>query len=185
MEGYSSVSTYYDKALSPHSGKFISKLPRLTIEGFDFPVRSLEPITQMELNTDSILSFVNQLSDLVDNRKESLPEGVWDSLRQTLDRLMIEFENGRLYEFLLEKHGPDALNISAWRHFARSTVWDVGLRVYRDIPADLLLQHGATIRRTIIWTDELEAIVRSISRRTDNLGMLSEEMIQELVLRKA
>jgi hypothetical protein len=108
--------------------------------GDGFIVRSITPhyLEKHDLLGKGSLHFVNALSTLVEEQKDDLPEEEWAALERTLKRLMIDYENGDLYYYLVHTHGADALNYSAWVRFSSDCVWSVCVRTFTDMPTAIL-----------------------------------------------
>lgn len=132
------------------------------------------------------LTFVNDLCALVDEKKEELPPEEWDSLEFTLHRLMLMYEDGDLYEHLLHTYGANAIGYNAWLHFSIDPRWDICLKAFIDMPAEVLEEYAS--RNWVPYRHEVdnEAIMEAISKRTDVYGAdsLPREMVEGILFHK-
>jgi hypothetical protein len=140
--------------------------------GHGFIAKSVDRahLVKYDLLGNGPLAFVNKLCALVDEKKDELPPDEWDSLQFTLKALMVRYEDGELYEHLLHTFGPDNLNYNAWVHFSIDPVWDVCLKVFTEMPTEVLEEYGS--RNWVPYQHDVdnEAIMESISKRTDIYG---------------
>lgn len=132
------------------------------------------------------LAFVNELSTLVDENKGKLPEAEWDSLEFTLHALMLRYEDGELYEHLLHTYGANAIGYNAWLHFSIDPRWDVCLKAFIDMPAEVLEEYAS--RNWVPYRHDVdnEAIMEAISKRADIYGAdsLPREMVEGILFNK-
>ena len=130
------------------------------------------------------LHFVNAVSDLVEDKKEELPEEEYKVLAATLKRLMIDYEDGELYRHLLHTHGADAINYNAWVHFSDDCVWSVCVKTFTDMPTEILEEYGArhwADRDKTIGAEGSKHIMEALSRRSDMYGSLPGQMVKGII----
>lgn len=142
-------------------------------EGFKTKTRNKEFLEKHNLLGKDVLSFVNELCFLVDEKKADLPLEEWESLEFSLRALMVTYDGGELYYYLLHAHGAEALNYNAWAHFASDTDWRICVRTFTDMPTDILEEYAAKdwAERTRTTGEEgKKNIIKAISKRTDIYG---------------
>jgi len=142
-------------------------------EGFIARTSDKEVLEKHELLGNGVLAFVNDLSFLVDEKKDELPEEEWGTLELTLKRLMIDYQDGELYYYLVHTHGADAINLSAWGHFSLDTVWRVCVRTFTDMPTNVIEAYGGRYwneRKGTLGSEGYKAVMKAVSKRTDIYG---------------
>ena len=113
--------------------------PHITLEdGFVVRTAKQSVLEKYDLLGKGSLHFVNSLSILVDEKKDSLPEEDWEALKLILKRFMIDYEGGELYYYLVHTYGAEAINYNAWVHFIADSVWGVCVRTFTDMPTAIL-----------------------------------------------
>lgn len=148
--------------------------PRITLEdGFVVRTANQSVLEKYDLLGQGSLHFVNALSILVDDKKDSLPEEDWEALKLILKRFMIDYEGGELYYYLVHTFGAEALNYRAWMHFVSDSVWGVCVRTFTDMPTAILEEFGAhdwAERCGTIGEVGSRHIMKALSKRTDIYG---------------
>lgn len=142
-------------------------------DGFIAKTTNKEVIEKHDLLGKGSLHFVNTLSELVDEKKDSLPEEEWTVLERTLNRLMIDYENGELYYYLVHSFGSDAISYNAWAHFSLDTVWSVCVRTFTDMPTEVIEEYGVrhwARRNTTVGKEGSAHLMQAINERTDIYG---------------
>lgn len=145
-------------------------------EGFVTKTRNKEVLEKYNLLGKDVLSFVNELCFIVDEKKDEMPLEEWESLEFTLRVLMVTYDGGELYYYLLHAHGAEALNYNAWAHFAGDTDWRICVRTFADMPTEILEEYAAKdwAERTRTTGEEgKKHILNAISQRTDIYGVHS------------
>ena len=112
-------------------------------EGFTTKTRTKEVLEKHDLIGKDVLGFVNELCFIVDEKKEELPLEEWESMEFSLRALMVSYDGGELYYYLLHAHGAEALNYNAWAHFASDTDWLVCVRTFTYMPTAVLEEYAA------------------------------------------
>jgi hypothetical protein len=153
--------------------------------GFIAKTSNKEYLEKHDLLGKGTLHFVNTLCILVDEKKDELPVEEWKSLELTLCRLMVDYDYGELYYYLLHSYGVDAINYNAWVHFSLDTDWNICLRAFTDMPTEVLEEYGLRDwhRRSPTAGDGKE-ILKAISRRSDIYGAnsgLPPEMVKGIL----
>ena len=142
-------------------------------EGFTTQVKDDDCLEKHGLLNRDLLGFVNDLSVLVEEKKDSLSRNEWISLEFALTRLMVIYDDGELYYYLLHAYGPDAINYSAWVRFASDTSWPICVRTFSDMPTSILEEYGVRNwedRTKHMRREDVEVFLKSIGRRTDIYG---------------
>lgn len=147
---------------------------RITLEdGFVVRTTNQSILEKYDLLSQGSLHFVNTLSVLVDEKKDSLPEEDWEVLQLTLKRFMIDYEGGEVYYYLVHTYGPEALNYNAWVHIIADSVWGVCVRTFTDMPTAILEEYGSRDWAEHSGTVGKEGsghIMKALSKRTDIYG---------------
>jgi hypothetical protein len=159
--------------------------PKRTIdlgEGFLAKTSNKEYLEKHNLLGKGVLHFVNTLCVLVDEKKDELPEAEWDSLDYTLRHLMVAYENGHLYFYLLNTHGADAINYNAWAHFSLDTLWGVCVQTFTDMPTAVIEEYGVRHwkrRSRTLGKNGYNSVMKAIEARTDiyGSGSLPSQMV--------
>jgi hypothetical protein len=148
-------------------------------EGFETEIRNTEVMDKYDLLGKDVLTFVNEICTLVDTKKPELPADDWDALALALKVLMIRYDGGELYYYLLHTYGADALNYHAWVHFAEDTDWLVCVNTFANMPTEFLEEYAAkrwASRATTAGESGKKQIIKAISERTDIYGINSLPM---------
>lgn len=105
----------------------------------------------------------------------------------TLRRLMLMYEDGDLYEHLLHTFGANSIGYNTWCHFTIDLNFDVSLKAFTDMPTEILEEYGARNWVTYRYSEDNEAILEAISKRTDIYGgsSLPSEMLHGILFNEA
>lgn len=157
-------------------------------EGFVTKTRNKEVLEKHDLLGKDVLSFVNELCFLVDEKKADMPLEEWEALEFSLRVLMVSYDGGELYYYLLHAHGADALNYNAWTHFASDTDWRICVRTFTDMPTSILEEYAVKEWKERTRTTGEEGkknIIKAISKRTDIYGAhsLPTEMVEGILFK--
>lgn len=148
--------------------------PRITLEdGFVVRTTNQSVLEKYDLLGQGTLHFVNTLSALVDEKKDSIPEEDWEVLKFTLKRFMIDYEGGEVYYYLVHTYGPEALNYNAWMHFIADSVWGVCVRTFTDMPTEVLETYGSrdwAEHTGTVGKEGSRNIMDALRKRTDIYG---------------
>lgn len=159
-------------------------------EGFQTKTIDHDHLVKYGLIGKDMLSFLNDLCFLVDEKKGDIPAEEWESLKFSLRALMWTYDAGELYYYLLHAHGADAIKYNAWVHFASDSTWDICVRVFTDMPTDILEEYGAKEWQTRTQTTGhkgKESLLKAIGKRTDIYGSdsLPEDMVEGILFKKS
>ena len=146
---------------------------RIELDGFTVRTNNSACLEKYDLLDKGILHFVNALSDLVESKKEELPEEDFKVLSFTLKRVMIDYEDGELYDYLVHTHGPEAIQFNAWVHFALDCIWTVCVRTFTDMPTSILEEYGLSEwprRSGSMGREGNKAVMAAIHARSDIYG---------------
>jgi hypothetical protein len=174
------MSNYY-------STKFIPDYTVSLGEGFQTKTRNKDHLEKHGLIGTDLLSFVNDLCVLVDEKKSELPKEEWENLAFTLLVLMVTYDTGELYYYLLHSYGADAINYNAWVHFVSDSDWRTCVRAFTDMPTAILEEYGAKEwqgRIHKMYRANIEQFLKAISERTDIYGAnggLPSEMVEGIL----
>lgn len=155
-------------------------------EGFPTTTKNKEHLKKHGLLDLNLLEFLNKLCFLVDENAETLPEKEWETLEHTLKRLIINYEDGSLCDYLVQQYGAEAISYNAWIHFNNDSDWFACLRTFEHMPTEVLERFAAEEwkeRRKTIGEEGTRLVLRSIGERTDYYGKesLPEEMVRGLL----
>lgn len=152
-------------------------------EGFTLPAKRCKYFRKHNLQGKGILHFVNELCDLLIDRKSSIPANEWDSLKRTVLLLMVEQREGTLFNYILDKHGAEAINFNSYLMFAMHNSAEVKLKIMRTMPTEIFEKHiqlrGHVLKQSRLLPFEL--ILEAISQRDDHWGQLPSEYVTEIL----
>lgn len=149
--------------------------------GNGFEVKSLnkEHLEKHGLLGKGALHFMNEISILVDEKKDELSEEEWNSLEYTLNDLSVTHQDGELYYFLLHAYGAEAMNFAAWTRFSMDSEWKICLKTFASMPTNILEEYGRKMWKERVKTlgDEgIKKVFEVISARKDIYGELPIDM---------
>lgn len=157
-------------------------------EGFITKTRNKKVLEKHDLLGKDVLNFVNELCFLVDEKKDEMPVEEWESLEFTLRVLMVTYDGGELYYYLLHAHGADAIKYNTWVHFSFDSDWLICVRTFTDMPTEVLEEYAvkAWMERTrTTGTEGTKNIIKAISKRTDMYGAhsLPTDMVEGILFK--
>ena len=143
-------------------------------EGFTMQTMNRELLWERGLLGKDVLHLANSLADL-EAKWDSFPEEEAEVYGCSLASLILGYQRGELYLYLLHNHGPDAINFNLWVKFSLHTRLPICIRTFKDMPTEVIEGYGTEIWQQVrsrfkFTHDGLRKVYEAIGQRSDIYG---------------